>query len=374
MAGIVASLAWRIDMGVVRRSAFTLVELLVVIAIIAILIGLLLPAVQKVREAAQRIQCDNNLKQIALAVHSFADANEKVPPIGSWGPTFRDNGYPPPTNGGSLTAADGATGSWLVHLLPYIEQGNLANQFSALGNLTTNDTSSKYFTAYDALIGTGGPIKTYLCPADSSSTGDLQLHGGSATGGYSSTNYAGNVMVFQPHASPGQGTILTAMPHGTSSTVMIGERIQNCNVSIGLGYSSTGQSTIGPDWGWIYADHGDGAQWAAFGWWTNGDESINQTGNPSTPPGTPSGSCLRTDFYDWSANYIPANPNANPNYLFDVNATVNKCDLFVLNSPHGAMQIALGDGSVRSVNNTISKATWLAVCIPTSGAVPGSDW
>jgi prepilin-type N-terminal cleavage/methylation domain-containing protein len=351
------------------RSAFTLIELLVVIAIIAILIGLLLPAVQKVREAAARIQCNNNMKQIALAVHNFHDSYKKLPPIGSWGRTFRNNGYPPETNGGSLTSPDGATGPWLLHMLPYVEQDNLYKQFAALGNLSTPDPTSVYFTAYDALIST--PVQLYLCPSDSSTTNGLQLHGGSHNGGYASANYVGNVMVFEPRK---KGNLLSAMPHGTSSTVMIGERIQNCDVSLALGYSSTGQHVIGPVWGWQYPDHGDGAQWAAFGWWTSGWESINDSGNPNTPPGTPSGACLRTDYYDWSANYLPPNPNANPNYVFDVSATESTCNIFVLNSPHATMQVALGDGSVRSVASGISRRSWLAVCIPTSPDVPGSDW
>jgi hypothetical protein len=300
-----------------------------------------------------------------LAVHNFAGTHNKVPPIGSWGPTFRNNGYPPPLNGGSLTSPDGATGSWLLHLLPYVEQGPLNSQFSALGNLSTNDASSVYFVAYDALIHT--QVKLYLCPSDGSSTNGLQLHGGSQNGGYASTNYCGNVMVFEPR---GQGSIVSSMPNGTSNTVMVAERIQNCNVSIGLGYSSTGQSTIGPVWGWQYPDHGDGAQWAAFGWWTDGWESINS----GTPPGAPADSCLRTDYYDWSAKYIPANPTADPNHVMDVSANATHCNLFVTNTPHPAMNVLLGDGSVRSVNGSISRATWLAVCIPNSNAVTGSDW
>lgn len=134
-----------------RRIGFTLIELLVVIAIIAILIGLLLPAVQKVREAAARSTCMNNSKQLTLACHNFADANQSLLP-----PTVIMNAAV-----NDISNFNDPFGpNWAVLILPYIEQGNLYSQISA--NLPT------YVTANDQTWRniSNTPIKTFLCPSD----------------------------------------------------------------------------------------------------------------------------------------------------------------------------------------------------------------
>src|SRR5215204_4070354 len=112
------------------RRGFTLIELLVVIAIIAILIGLLLPAVQKVREAANRMKCSNNLKQLGLGLHNYQTTNGYFPP----GAVTSSTAAGPTRLRQKLGITTPSNHSWSVFLLPYIEQDNLAKQYDYNAN------------------------------------------------------------------------------------------------------------------------------------------------------------------------------------------------------------------------------------------------
>src|SRR5580704_17088807 len=127
-----------------RRRAFSLIELLVVIAIIAVLIGLLLPAVQKVREAAARTKCTNNLKQIALACHHAHDQNRLMPPGIGWYPPTQYN--------------QGAYGVFFFHLLPYIEQEPLYRQSLGPNGVASPSINNVYQQ----------PVTVFVCPSDPS--------------------------------------------------------------------------------------------------------------------------------------------------------------------------------------------------------------
>ena len=203
------------------RRGFTLIELLVVIAIIAILIGLLLPAVQKVREAAARMSCTNNLKQIGLALHNYHDTYQALPP------GFTATAGP----GGDVAPGWG----WSFHILPHIEQDNL---FRSQANLLQPVTASPLLRT---------KVKTYLCPSDVQSE-PFQVYGpgGVALTGVlaAPSSYAAFVGGDETEVTTGDGagrfhgvfyrnsrTRLTDITDGTSHTGFVAERA--CGITQG---------------------------------------------------------------------------------------------------------------------------------------------
>jgi prepilin-type N-terminal cleavage/methylation domain-containing protein len=193
-----------------RRDGFTLIELLVVIAIIAILISLLVPAVQKVREAASRTQCANNMKNIGLAMHMYQDSNKRLP--AGW------------VVNATGTVAPSPGWSWSTLILPYIEQQGLYNLISP--DVLTPGGPPNAAPAAPLLTA----LAVLMCPADSSST----VNSNFTTGGvpFGKTNYVINRWVLGPdNNTRPTGLSVQSIKDGSSNTFMLGERDMATNVA-----------------------------------------------------------------------------------------------------------------------------------------------
>jgi prepilin-type N-terminal cleavage/methylation domain-containing protein/prepilin-type processing-associated H-X9-DG protein len=340
-----------------RTRAFTLIELLVVIAIIAILIGLLLPAVQKVREAASRLKCQNNLKQLGLALQNYEGVNQGFPSA-YWFKDWEGNAALP-----AAQRVPFAHFRWssLAQLTPYLEQTAVYNKIDlnvpmicGAGGLpeTGGQAYAVFLQNREALQAV---IPTFLCPADTQRgviTGSgLQSKGASnymASAGAVADASVGDGLFYQ-----NSKTRVTDVTDGTSNTVAFSESI--------LG------STVATPTGDVRDEYED-------------VNNLPLTACNEDP--TNLSAYQGTRRYDRNFMWADGAYNAGLyNHLRQPNDRRMDCvrhntpGLKAARSRHaGGVNVCLGDGSVRFVSDSISPQTWAAVGTRAGGEVVGSDW
>jgi prepilin-type N-terminal cleavage/methylation domain-containing protein/prepilin-type processing-associated H-X9-DG protein len=344
------------------RRAFTLIELLVVIAIIAILIGLLLPAVQKVREAAARTQCLNNLKQLGLAMHNYEGAIGHLPPAFANTTPAAWAGLPP------------YFFSWsaLAMLNPYLEQTNIYNMMDLTQPIYMPSPPYNISTANQFAV--QQVVKLFLCPSDKmqpvANPGDY----GVPTIG--PTNYAvcvgtGATNGGPPFGSPlnsdgmfmaGQGFRITDIADGSSNTAMMSESLlgdgpENAGgplpavpQAIQRVYAYTGFGTPLSDAACAGASTWNVSNRRGF-MWASGE--------------------MRCGSYN---HYYPPNPNIYDCVTNDL-TTITSMAFRAARSLHtGGVNVLFGDGSTRFINQSVSLTTWRALATRSGGDLPGSDY
>ena len=337
-----------------NRPGFTLIELLVVIAIIAILIGLLLPAVQKVREAAARMQCSNNLKQLGLALHNYEGATGKWPPL-----------YPY-TAPGSTALNYRYTWSVLAQLNPYLEQTNIYNAMDLTQPIYVGSPAAISSQNRFAVV---QKVKIFLCPSDRGEpvssaygvqnmgpTNYVACHGtGTSGGGYGSPVNADGIFTTQ------FGVKITDITDGTSNTVAFSESI------LGQGDEATATQPGDERTAYKYTGFsgtlpsdancaGTPANWNGFNrrgfMWASGEARCVSYNHYYTP---------NSKNFDCIAN----DPTA-------ANFTYTAVGYRAARSRHtGGVNALLGDGSVRFVRDSVDPGVWRGAATRAGGEVPG---
>jgi type II secretory pathway pseudopilin PulG len=306
--------------------------LLVAIAIIAVLIGLLLPAVQKVREAASRIKCANNLNQIGLAAHHYHDTHDHLPP---------GIGYYP-------TATNGAFGTYFFHLLPNVEQDDLYR--SALGVVTfppPDGPTTVYYPGNNNVY--SRRVAIFLCPSDPSvgSDGVVTVNGVS----FGASTYAPNAMAVAPNGPQGQARIPADFADGTSNTILHAEKYARCsNTSMVPAFRDGGTA-------WAYSAS------LVFPWLKP----------PMNLPPQAFGPGFAIPAF--AAHGAPKATGEGSRFQVQPTPFLGNCDPTRASTAHaGGMLVGLADGSVRTLAPSMSGTTWWAAVTPSGGEVLGSDW
>jgi prepilin-type N-terminal cleavage/methylation domain-containing protein/prepilin-type processing-associated H-X9-DG protein len=334
-----------------RRSGFTLIELLVVIAIIAILIGLLLPAVQKVREAAARTKCQNNLKQMGLAAHNFESAYATLPP-GEW-----------------IRPSDGGTSrpSWACVILSFVEQASKYSQFDFAYDVHAPPDATKNVAAR------AQDVPIFLCPSDPSEARFTVTLADGTVQPVGRLNYFGNMgsvsdcRIIDGRAGifNGEFSSLTAgqkpkglpiaqIPDGTSNTVMFAEVMKKFGDTTVVNYT-TNRASDAIDTGLLLTDGRTDSGCKAG---SSAATRINYLGLQYYR-----GGIVQNSFYN---NTLPPNWNrstgdATTQRYTCGDASFRRAHIAASSYHSGVVNVCMGDGSVRSVRDSVDFAVWQAV-------------